>query len=113
MATPARPVDPFAGPSLTQRTTATSPYANPGQGFQQSGPQVFNPASLSSRTTMTGLAGFGAPTNIGTPTNRIVAGVRPASQFQYNARRVAAGRAPVIPSQLDPMAAGAQFLFAR
>lgn len=113
MATPARPVDPFAGPSLSQRTAATSPYATPGQGFQQNGPQVFSPASLSSRTTMTGLAGFGAPASYGAPTTRIVAGVRPESQYRYNMRRAELGRAPVIPTQLDPLTAGAQYLLAR
>lgn len=107
MATPSLPVDPFAGPSLRQRTTMTSTPANPGQGFIQNGPQFFNAAPMSTRTAMTGLAGFGAPTG------RVVAGVRPESQAQFNARRYASGRSPVIPSHLDPLSAGAQFLFAR
>ncbi len=107
MATPAPVVDPFAGPSMYQRTTATGTKQNPFAGFQQSGPQVFPTIPLAARTAPTGLLGFAAPDR------RIVAGVRPDSQRQFNERRVMLGRSPIIPTQMDPTIKGAEFLFGR
>lgn len=107
MATPARPVDPFAGPTLTQRTSLSAPYAYADQGFIQNGPQIFTQTPLSNRTERTGtkLDPFRGFQQSG-PTGRIVAGVSPESQARYNFRRAQSGRAPIIPSHLDTRAAG-------
>lgn len=111
MATPAAPVDPFAGQvPLSRRTDATGTAQDPFRGFQQNGPVLFPQSSLAQRTTATGTTqnpfqGFQ------TPTSRIVAGVRPESQYRYNLRRMQQGRNPVFPGHIDPTIIGAQFLF--